>query len=315
MAGESEAAASGAMTGRNFAIVLNHMAGALIGREDIRTDIGEAFRAHGVAAQFIPPDAGDLQTRIALARDSGADAVVLAGGDGTIACAAQILAGSDMPLGILPFGTMNLLASDLLIPTDLAGAIKVLSEYVIRRVDAGDVNGHVFLCGSMVGMPTVLGQVRESERGRPILGAWWRFAMAALRVFSRHRKMRLVFHAQGRNWRVHTPAVLLTINPLSDGTGRQMGRAILDGGVLAAYVFARLRLMDALRIGFPVLLGRWRGDEAIEEFRLDELSITSNRSSMRVMNDGETMLLRTPLHYTVRRQALCVLAPSLEVPA
>eukprot|EP01037_Dinobryon_pediforme_P004343 gene4343-4392_t len=210
----------------------------------------EAFAAHNVEATIVPMNAGDLPARVGLARDAGADAVVVIGGDGSIACAAQALVGSDTPLGILPSGTINLMARDLGIPIgDLSAAIKVLSDFHVRRIDAGEVNGRVFLCGSMVGLPTLLGQVRESGRGGPLWRSWARYAGAALKLFRTYRPMRLGLSFGGRKWRVRTPALFLTVNPLTDGTGRQMGRARLDGGKLAAYVFSRLHLMDALRIG------------------------------------------------------------------
>ena len=51
--------------------------------------------------------------------------LVIAGGDGTIACAAQQIVGTDVTLGILPFGTMNLLAVDLGIPVgNIAAAMR-----------------------------------------------------------------------------------------------------------------------------------------------------------------------------------------------
>lgn len=64
----------------------------------------------------------------------------MAGGDGTVACAARVLAGGAMPLGILPSGTMNLLARDLAIPIgDLAAAVVCLAEGMPRAIDVGEV--------------------------------------------------------------------------------------------------------------------------------------------------------------------------------
>ncbi|WP_369122593.1 diacylglycerol/lipid kinase family protein, partial [Clostridioides difficile] len=55
----------------------------------------------------------------AAAAQPGIEAVVVAGGDGSMACAAAVMAGRDTPLGLLPLGTMNLLAKDLGLPIDL----------------------------------------------------------------------------------------------------------------------------------------------------------------------------------------------------
>lgn len=70
-----------------------------------------------------PDDSLPLPERLRAAlRIEGVTAVAVAGGDGTLNCAAGMLAGSGVALGILPLGTMNLLAKDLGIPLDLDGA-------------------------------------------------------------------------------------------------------------------------------------------------------------------------------------------------
>ena len=47
------------------------------------------------------------------AAEAGDDAVVAAGGDGTVSTVASALAGSEIPLGVLPLGTLNHFAKDL----------------------------------------------------------------------------------------------------------------------------------------------------------------------------------------------------------
>ena len=71
------------------------------------------------------------QTR-ALVRD-GAEVVYAGGGDGTVADVAVGLSGSDVPLGIVPLGTTNVLAREFHIPLDPAEALDTLSRLTSRR--------------------------------------------------------------------------------------------------------------------------------------------------------------------------------------
>ncbi|MGI3785895.1 MAG: diacylglycerol/lipid kinase family protein [Janthinobacterium lividum] len=78
-------------------------------------------------------DPGRVMTRQAL--DADVELVLAAGGDGTIRMVAQVLAGTDVAMGILPVGTGNLLARNLFIPLDVPGALDVVLGEAERRID------------------------------------------------------------------------------------------------------------------------------------------------------------------------------------
>lgn len=69
--------------------------------------------------------------------DRGADLIIAAGGDGTINEIVNGMAGSKVPLGILPAGTANVLANELGIPTKMERAAESLRECVPERVSLG----------------------------------------------------------------------------------------------------------------------------------------------------------------------------------
>jgi diacylglycerol kinase family enzyme len=311
------APASAAPVRRAVAVVLNGAAGALVDRGDQGDSLREQFAAAGLDAQFIPQDAGTLPERVRLARRSGAWAVVAAGGDGTIACTAQELAGTDIPMAILPFGTMNLLARDLGLPIgDTAAAIRMVAEGAVRRIDVGEVNGQVFLCASMLGLPARLARYRESERGRSTLHLWTRMARAAIRALARggHR-LRVAVRLEQEMLRLRTTSLTITVNPLEDGTGRTFGRLSLDGGELAVYDIGRLGVGGLLRLALRLLTGHWHRDALVHVRRTRRLAVASGRTALRVMNDGEVRLLRPPLRYRVRPRALLVVTPPPTAPA
>ncbi len=189
----------------------------------------------------------------------------------------------------------------------------ILAEGRPRAIDVAEVNGHVFLCASMLGLPARLARYREGGRGSlSALRLWSRVARAALRAIAHDAPLRVALLLDNHAVRLRTAALTITVNPLDDSCGRTFGRSRLDGGELAVYAIGRLRPGGALRLLLRLLRGRWQHDPMVQERHVRRLAVGSGRAALRVMNDGEVRLLRPPLRYRIRPRALCVIAPAPE---
>ena len=296
---------------RQVAVVLNGSAGALLERPGAERELIELFQQAGFDPHFVPKDAGSLPERMARACDMGAEAVVVAGGDGTVTCAAQALADTGVALGILPFGTMNLLAKDLGLPVgDVAAAVQALAHGSPRNIDIAEVNGHVFLIASMLGLPATIGRHREAQRGRGLLPVRWvRLARAGVRSYLHHGPPNLRLELNGRTRRMRPASITVTVNALADGSDAMFSRPNLDGGELAVVVVRRLTVANMLRLALGFMRGTWRHGGVAQEHRTTALTIRARRRALRVMNDGEGMVLAPPLAYRLRPRALRVIVP------
>ena len=85
-----------------------------------------------------------LAQALAAAVDSGADLIVVGGGDGTLSEATHQLAHRDLCLGVLPLGTTNNFARSLGLPLHLPAALQILTEGKVADVDLGHVAGRHF---------------------------------------------------------------------------------------------------------------------------------------------------------------------------
>ena len=78
------------------------------------------------------------------AAKDGADLIFVWGGDGTVQRCLDAVAGTGAAVAILPAGTANLLATNLRVPHEIAGAVRVGLHGIRRELDTGSVNGEHF---------------------------------------------------------------------------------------------------------------------------------------------------------------------------
>jgi diacylglycerol kinase (ATP) len=100
-------------------------------------------------------------------RTGGFDIAVAVGGDGTVSQLAENLCGTDIALGIIPFGSGNGLARHLQIPVNRIAAMKLLETAVTIKIDCGKINDHFFFCTAGVGFDARIGKLfaESTDRG------------------------------------------------------------------------------------------------------------------------------------------------------
>ena len=129
---------------RRFALVFNARAG--IARPRLLRDVLGQLQASGaVITPLITTSADDAAAQVReIAREGGFDAVIAAGGDGTIRAVARGAAGTELPVGIIPLGTGNVMCYEIgLTPRPRMIATTLLSGPQIP-VEGGTVNGAPF---------------------------------------------------------------------------------------------------------------------------------------------------------------------------
>ena len=117
-----------------------------------RAGVAERARERGIKVVIL--DSGQSLARyVDEAVDQGADALGMAGGDGSLAVVAAAAAAHGLPFICVPEGTRNHFALDLGVDRhDVAGALDAFSDAVERRIDLAEVNGRVFLNNVSLGI-------------------------------------------------------------------------------------------------------------------------------------------------------------------
>jgi diacylglycerol kinase family enzyme len=280
--------------------------------------VAGAFETNGLAAAIavVPGDKIEDRVQRAVASCNGNrgpafDAVVIGGGDGSIGAAASVLAGGNVPLGVLPLGTFNHFALDLGLPLDLETAVAVIAH--VCRVDVGEVNGRVFLNNSSFGIYPHLVAERDRHR-RYGLARWGAAALAVCRVLWRLPRPRFRVLAPGWHMVRRTPCLFIGNNMYQLDSFAIAKRSRLDGGELCLYVANGRSRLALLQLAARAFLGRLQPDRDFTLARLRTVEILAHRRRMCVALDGEALILRPPLRYRLRRHALRVIVPEPSLP-
>jgi diacylglycerol kinase family enzyme len=270
--------------------------------------VASVVAGYGIYPRIFMAKGRRLKDAITACKASTPDLVVVMGGDGTILAAAEAFIGTGTAIAVVPQGTVNQLARDLLIPLDPAAAIAALAVGRLAAIDVGTVNGHAFLCTSVIGPLAKLQRYREEARGRlgATLVSFLKTGMKAMTL----RPARLVIRDGPNSWTEETRGVIVSVNPLAEIVSRIPFRNRLDGGTLAVYAARERGFFTLFRLAASIFAGRARNDAAIGYHEAPSLTVDAQREWLTILNDGEIRRVRTPLTLAVKPGALRVVVPS-----
>lgn len=128
-------------------------------------ELREVLARYGVhdPLWFEVPKSKKAPKYVRKALDAGVDRVFVWGGDGTVQRSLDVLAGTGVPMAVLPAGTGNLFAGNMGIPTNLEKAVQIGLAGDVRSIDVGRINGERF--GVMAGVGADALMIRDADGG------------------------------------------------------------------------------------------------------------------------------------------------------
>ena len=265
--------------------------------------------AKAFAIEQCEPHSLDALVERAIA--DGADRIVVAGGDGTVAKVAATLVGTATALAIVPGGTLNHFARDHDIPTDHRAAATTATSGRVDTTDVAFVNDRLFLNTSSVGAYVLF--VRTRERLERRFGYRLASLFAAFRLLGRVRPFTVSLELDGVERQYRSALVFVGVGERelqlpAVGSRAPDGRRGLHVIVVRGGTWARLVAAG--------LTAAFRGNDAIargtlaDTFVVDRCTIELRRPRGRVAVDGELIEMTSPLEYRIERDALRLVVPS-----
>jgi diacylglycerol kinase family enzyme len=248
----------------------------------------------------------------ALAVESGARRLGVAGGDGTVSAVASVAADTDRPLIVIPAGTRNHFARDLGLDTsDPARALGALLDPDEVQVDLGEVQSRTFVNNVSLGLyaDALLEPGYREAKTRS-------FASVTPAYLDGHRSVSARIESPHET--ITFPAVVLVSNnPYHLATLRHLGqRFSLRAGMLGVVVVARQPIppppaliadvrKDLRRTGSAAVSG-----SGVVVWSATEVTLLGTAATLPAGIDGEPVELRLPITCRVRPGALTVHLPT-----
>jgi diacylglycerol kinase (ATP) len=292
---------------RNAALIYNPAAGRRR-VERVLDAVLRTCRAEGFDIEPLPTTAPGQATDLAagLARAGRVETVFALGGDGTAREVATGLMGSPVQLGILPGGTVNLMALALGLPRNPVAAAALLCGATPRRFDVGIAGGSPFLMMLSAGLDAYalasLDGVLKSRLGRAAV------MLQAIREWSRYTYPPHEVIADGE--RIEPATFLAVCNiPWYGGPFTMAPAARPDNGCLELVTFHGTGRAATLAFILDVMRGRHtrRADVRIRTVQEVELSLPAGSA---IQVDGDPAAEHTPVHVRLAPEPLIVLVPA-----
>jgi diacylglycerol kinase (ATP) len=266
--------------------------------------VADRLRRSGIDVDVVVGrDADEAFDRLRNRVAAGVDGVVAVGGDGLLNLALQVVAGTDVPLGIVPAGTGNDIARALgLSLDDPVAAVDLVAARRTRSIDLGRANGRWFAGVLGSGFDSMVNE-RANRMTWPSGRSRYNLAiLAELRTF---RPVPYSLELDGESWQ--TEAMLVAVgNGSSYGGGmRVCPDARVDDGLLDVTVLGPISKLEFLRVFPTVYKGTHVHHPAVTVRRARQVSLTS--PGVTAYADGERVSV-LPVHTEAVPDALRVFA-------
>jgi YegS/Rv2252/BmrU family lipid kinase len=236
--------------------------------------------------------------------EENVDAIVVAGGDGTLARHVSRALRLDVPVGLIPLGTFNELARTLEIPLDIDGACRTIAARATRRIDLATVNGAYYVNEASVGLSSRLTRLqRPADKQR---FGFWAVVASGFAAFRYLRPFRVEIEFDGGSVRLRT-FQLTVANSNRFGGFINAQDAAIDDGRLDLYAIDAEGLLPIWSAIRAIVAHHWGSGAGLRVYRASRFSVWTGHPH-RITADGEPAG-KTPAEFALLPQALRVFTP------
>ncbi|MEI8341884.1 MAG: diacylglycerol kinase family protein [Verrucomicrobiota bacterium] len=263
----------------------------------------QVSRLVGDAVVRMTTELGKARALAATAAKEGFTTVVAAGGDGTINEVVNGLGESDLTLGILPIGTMNVFATELALPAGhLEKCWEIIRNGHVRNIDLPMAGDRYFVQLAGIGLDAQAVQETSPDLKRTIGPLSYLISLAQIAA---RKPPRMTIQYDGGS--LQGSFVLIGNGRFYGGPFVVFKNAKIDDGLLDVIVCKNIGYLDVIRYMHAALFGEHINQPDVEYFQTRSVSVSSEEP-VPVEVDGD-VIGNLPLTFGFSPHKLRVLAP------
>lgn len=232
------------------------------------------------------------------------DLVVAVGGDGSINEVANALAGTQVPLGVLPFGSGNGLARHLGYPMRKSKAIRVFNRFKVDEMDLFQLSNSYICSTAGIGFDAYVAEQFDNKKSRGFLG----YALGILRAFIKYPYFDYRLELPDRELTGKAFMIVLC-NSSQHGYNLKIApKASVQDGVMDVWVLDKFPRWKATFIFFSILRGLHHKSRYFNSYLTNQV-IVETQEPIHFHTDGEPVKKISRIEAEVKPRALRVVVP------
>lgn len=237
--------------------------------------------------------------------NEGCEAVVIAGGDGSVNEVGATLARTNVALGIIPAGSGNGLARSLSIPMDPKKAVQNINSFLFRTIDTGLANGKPFMNMAGVGFDAAVCDVFHKQKKRGL----FKYAILGLRTLMSYEMQTYSVVADGREFKRKAYQIALANSSQYGNDALVAPKAKVDDGVLNAVILNPMSVPQMLFNLYRLFRGTLDQSPYIKTFKFKEMTLIQERNDVAHL-DGDPFELGKVIKIEINPMSLKVVVPN-----
>lgn len=253
---------------------------------DIREEIESEFKKLKIDYQIhISKSLQDMVNTTRKNLKNGFSNFIGVGGDGTIHYMANILAGTDKNLGVIPTGSGNDIAANLSLPSDVKSCCSIIKKGTTKRLDLGLINDkYYYLCIAGSGFDSQVNDLANNTR-LPIKGpAKYSYSVYKTLITFKSKKFFMDYNNNHRE--IFGMMIAASIMPSYGGGMKITPNADPEDGLFDICIIKRMSKLHFIKVFPKVYEGKHTEDNNVEIFRTNHLKLDSEYQ-FSVFADGE----------------------------